>query len=191
MCRATTTSGCAEPSRSPDQRLAFDTSSTASIRFEYERRLGRTALSEGAVEVEGVEVSTGHWIGGERVGSASTFTDVSPIDEAPIADVARGGVDEVDAAVAAAERGFATWGAMTPKERAEILHRVGELIEDRAAEIARVETRDNGSLLRSMARSVIPRAGYNFHFFADFLGDLTAEDLDTRGQTNHVSWNPS
>jgi aminomuconate-semialdehyde/2-hydroxymuconate-6-semialdehyde dehydrogenase len=153
--------------------------------------IGRTALSKGAVEVEGVEVSTGHWIGGERVGSASTFSDVSPIDEAPIADVARGGALEVDSAVAAAERGFETWGAMAPKERAEILHRVGELIEDRAEEIARVETRDNGSLLRSMARSVIPRAGYNFHFFADFLEDLAVEDLDTRGHTNHVSWNPS
>ena len=34
---------------------------------------------------------------------------------------------------------------MSLKERAEILHRVGELIEERAPEIARVETRDNGS----------------------------------------------
>ena len=153
--------------------------------------MGRTALSEGAVEVEGVEVSTGHWIGGARVGSASTFADVSPIDEEPIAQVARGGVDEVDAAVVAAKEGFDTWGAMAPKERAEILHRIGELIEEHAAEIARVETRDNGSLLRSMAGSVIPRAGYNFHFFADFLEDLVFEDLDTRGHTNQVSWNPS
>jgi aminomuconate-semialdehyde/2-hydroxymuconate-6-semialdehyde dehydrogenase len=141
--------------------------------------------------VEGVEVSTGHWIGGERVGSASTFSDISPIDETTIADVARGGVDEVDAAVDAAKTGFGAWGAMAPKERAEILHRVGELIEERAAEIARVETRDNGSLLRSMTRSVIPRAGHNFHFFADELEKLSLDDFETQGHTNHVSWDPS
>ena len=86
--------------------------------------------------VEGVEVSTEHWIGGERVASASTFTDISPIDETPIAEVARGGSDEADAAVDAAKKGFETWGAMSPKERAEIIRRVGELIEERAADIA-------------------------------------------------------
>ncbi len=81
---------------------------------------------------------------------------------------------------------------MALKQRAEILHRVGELIEERAPEIAKVETRDNGSLLRSMTNSVIPRAGYNFHFFADHLDKLDElEDFDTRGHTNHVSWDPS
>jgi aminomuconate-semialdehyde/2-hydroxymuconate-6-semialdehyde dehydrogenase len=142
--------------------------------------------------IEGVEVSTEHWIGGERVGSADTFSDVSPIDEAPIAEVARGGLEEADAAVDAAKKGFEIWGSMGLKQRAEILHRIGELIEERAPEIAKVETRDNGSLLRSMTNSVIPRAGYNFHFFADHLDKLDEiEDFDTRGHTNHVSWDPS
>jgi len=142
--------------------------------------------------VEGVEVSTENWIGGERVASSSTFTDISPIDESTIAEVARGGVAEAEAAVDAAKKGFETWGSMGLRQRAEILHRVGELIEERAPEIARVETRDNGSLLRSMTNSVIPRAGYNFHFFADHLSKLDEiEDFETRGHTNHVSWDPS
>jgi aminomuconate-semialdehyde/2-hydroxymuconate-6-semialdehyde dehydrogenase len=80
---------------------------------------------------------------------------------------------------------------MAPKERAEVLHRVGELIEERAPDIAKVETRDNGSLLRSMTNSVIPRAGHNFHFFADHLETLRFDDLETRGHVNHVSWDPS
>jgi aminomuconate-semialdehyde/2-hydroxymuconate-6-semialdehyde dehydrogenase len=148
--------------------------------------------TSGRIEVEGVEVSTDHWIGGQRVGSGATFTDISPIDEEPIAEVARGGVDEANAAVDAARKGFETWGSMSLNERAEILHRVGELIEERAPDIARVETRDNGSLLRSMTNSVIPRAGYNFRFFADHLDKLDElEDFDTRGHSNHVSWDPS
>ena len=43
------------------------------------------------IEVEGVEVDTRHWISGERVASASTFTDVSPIDETELGEIAAGG----------------------------------------------------------------------------------------------------
>jgi aminomuconate-semialdehyde/2-hydroxymuconate-6-semialdehyde dehydrogenase len=141
--------------------------------------------------VEDVEVSTDHWIGGARVASGDTFADVSPIDETTIAEVARGGATEIDAAVEAAHDAFPAWALLGPKTRAAILHAVGEGIEKRALELAAVETRDNGSLLRSMQRSVIPRAGHNFHFFADELEALAHDDFDTRGHTNHVSWDPS
>ena len=58
--------------------------------------------------VAGVEVDTRHWIGGRRVASADarTFTDLSPIDEQPIAEIARGGAAEVGAAVEAARHAF-------------------------------------------------------------------------------------
>jgi 5-carboxymethyl-2-hydroxymuconic-semialdehyde dehydrogenase len=45
------------------------------------------------IEVEGVEVDTRHWINGERVASASTFTDVSPIDETELGEISAGGED--------------------------------------------------------------------------------------------------
>jgi acyl-CoA reductase-like NAD-dependent aldehyde dehydrogenase len=62
-------------------------------------------------QVAGVDVDTGHWIGGQRVCSPGTFADVSPIDEATIAQVARGGTAEVDAAVRAASEAFGGWAA--------------------------------------------------------------------------------
>ena len=49
-----------------------------------------TETTDHLVDVDGVQVDTRHWIGGERVASASTFTDISPIDEQPIAEVAAG-----------------------------------------------------------------------------------------------------
>ena len=101
--------------------------------------------------------------------STATFDDVSPIDEEPIAEVARGGAGEVDAAVAAARAATETWGSMPPKERAEVLHRIADGVEARVPELAAVETRDNGSLLRSMQNSVMPRVARNFRFFADQL----------------------
>src|SRR3954462_9633648 len=98
--------------------------------------------------VEGVEVDTRHWIGGVRVASESTFTDISPIDEQPIAEVSAGSANEVDAAVQAAHQAFPGWAAMPKSERAELLRNVADGIDARAEELARVETRDNGSLLR-------------------------------------------
>ncbi len=152
---------------------------------------GGRATSEHAV-VEGVEVSTDHWIGGERVASSERFDDVSPIDESLIARVARGGRAEVEAAVAAARQGFATWGRTPPKERGEILHRIADGIEARVPELSAVETRDNGSLLRSHLRSVMPRVARNFRFFADRLLALDASaDADYQGNAEHVSWDPA
>ena len=64
--------------------------------------------------IEGVEISTEHWVGGERVGSTQAFEDVSPIDEQVIAEVARGGAAEADRAVEAARGAFDTWGRTSP-----------------------------------------------------------------------------
>ncbi len=139
-----------------------------------------------------VDVALDHWIGGERVGSASTFTDVSPIDERPIADIARGGPVEANAAVEAAQAAFGRWADTAPTERARVLHRIADLVESRIEQLAMVETLDNGALLRSHLRGVMPRVASNFRFFADYLtGSLAHPDFETRGHTNRVSWDPS
>jgi len=145
--------------------------------------------------VEGVEVDTRHWIGGRRVGAGAGFEDVSPIDGAVIAEVASGGEAEVDHAVAAAQTAFATWSRTSPEERAAVLHRIADGVEKRIEELAQVETRDNGSLLRSHRRGVMPRVATNFRFFADHLlrlhGDLEPADWETRGHRNHVTRDPA
>ena len=141
--------------------------------------------------VEGVEVDTRHWIGGVRVASESTFTDLSPIDEQPIAEVSAGAAEEVNAAVQAAQYAFPGWAAMPRSERAELLRSVADGIDARAEELARVETRDNGSLLRSHRRSVMPRVGMNFRFFADFLEKLDHPGGEIRGHRERVSYDPA
>ena len=123
--------------------------------------------------------------------SSASFTDVSPIDEQPIAEVARGGPDDADRAVAAARAASDTWGSMLPKERAEVLHRVADGVEARVPDLAAVETRDNGSLLRSMRSSVMPRVARNFRFFADQLLALETGTKDYEGFAERVAWDPS
>ncbi len=144
------------------------------------------------VEVAGVPVDTRHWIGGQRVPSAETFATVSPIDGAELAQVARGGQAEADAAVAAARAAFPGWAALSPRERGGILHRVADNVEAHIEELSQIETADNGSLLRSHRRGVMPRVVMNLRFFADYaINELKHPDFETRGHTNHVTWDPS
>ncbi|MBO1420003.1 aldehyde dehydrogenase [Streptomyces sp. FH025] len=141
--------------------------------------------------VAGVPVDTRHWIGGRRVASAETFTDHSPIDGAPLAEVARGGAAEAEAAVAAAKAAFPGWAATPRAERARLLHAIADGVERRIEDLAQVETADNGALLRSHRRGVMPRVAHNFRFFADWLLTLDHEDFETRGHANHVTWDPA
>ncbi|KND42740.1 MULTISPECIES: aldehyde dehydrogenase [Streptomyces] len=143
------------------------------------------------ITVAGVSVDTRHWIGGRRVASAETFTDVSPIDGRVLGEIARAGTAEVEAAVAAARAAFPGWAATSPAERARVLHAVADGVEKRIEELAIVETNDNGALLRSHRRGVMPRVAHNFRFFADRLLTLAHEDFETRGHTNKVSWDPA
>ncbi|MGE5227878.1 MAG: aldehyde dehydrogenase [Planctomycetaceae bacterium] len=146
----------------------------------------------GQTVVEGVTVATDHWIGGERVGSAAVFEDVCPIDERVIAEVARGDAATVEDAVVAAREGAATWGATPPAGRAAVLHAIADGIEAAVPRLAAVETADNGSLLRSMRNSVMPRVARNFRFFADRLLTLQGSaDADHEGFAERVSWDPA
>ncbi|MFI6875172.1 aldehyde dehydrogenase [Streptomyces sp. NPDC050400] len=148
-------------------------------------------MTEHTLTVAGVTVDTRHWIGGRRVASAGTFTDVSPIDGKAIGAISRGTPAEAAEAVAAAKAAFPGWAATPRAERARILHAIADGVEKRLEELAVVETTDNGALLRSHRRGVMPRVAHNFRFFADWLLTLDHEDFETRGHTNHVSWDPA
>jgi aminomuconate-semialdehyde/2-hydroxymuconate-6-semialdehyde dehydrogenase len=173
----------------------LDTRERAPIPFGTERPAVRAGPATGGrtaatAVVEGVEVSTEHWIGGERVSSSSAFADVSPIDETTLAEVSRGGPDEAARAVDAARAGAKVWGDLGAKERAQVMHRIADQVEERVPQLAAVETRDNGSLLRSMTRSVMPRVARNFRFFADQLTEL-GESFDMDGFQSRTEWDPS
>jgi aminomuconate-semialdehyde/2-hydroxymuconate-6-semialdehyde dehydrogenase len=144
------------------------------------------------VTLAGLTVDTRHYIGGERVASAETFESVSPIDGAVIAEVARGGAIEVDAAVAAARAAFPGWRDLGSEGRGRILHRLADLIEAHVEELSQLETLDNGSLLRSHRRGVMPRVAMNIRFFADWaMHKLEHPVWQTRGHDNVVTWDPS
>jgi len=141
--------------------------------------------------VAGVEVSTDHFIGGERVGSHSTFTDISPIDAKPLAEVARGGEAEAALAVAAAQDAFPAWAALGTAGRGEVMHRLADLIDANVERLAAVECADMAMLLRSLRARVISRGARNFRAYADLAVAYEERVWESNGTRNRVVRMPS
>ena len=136
--------------------------------------------------VAGVEVSPDHYIGGKRVASAETFTDHSPIDEQPLAEIARGGQREADLAVAAATDAAPGWAALGPAGRAGVLHRLADLIDANVEPLAAVECVDMAELLRSLRARLINRCARNFRNYADLAVAYEERVWSSNGTANRV-----
>jgi acyl-CoA reductase-like NAD-dependent aldehyde dehydrogenase len=147
------------------------------------------------VEIAGVSVPVDHYIGGQRIASGPRFEVRSPIDwEAwKLAEVARGGRAEVDAAVEAARRAFPDWAALGPEGRHGPLSRLADAIAAAVPELAQVETVDNGSVYEAMHERVLPRGSNNIRFFADFARERLAAPPQTLpgGERNRVRYDPA
>ena len=144
-------------------------------------------MSDERVEVAGVEVSTRHYIGGERVGSPTTFEDRSPIDwDWRLADLARGDEDTAEAAVTAAVEAFPRWAALAPAERAEHLHRLADLIDANVERIAEVECADMAMRRESLRARVVPRGAANLRNYADLAVEHDERVWASKGTENRV-----
>ncbi|HEX2302591.1 MAG TPA: aldehyde dehydrogenase [Gaiella sp.] len=143
------------------------------------------------VTVAGVEVATGHFIGGERIAGEATFTDLSPIDAQPIAEVARGDEQEAELAVAAATEAFPAWAALGVAGRAACLHRLADLIDANVDRLAAVECADMAMLLRSLRARVINRGAWNFRAYADVAVAHEERVWESNGTRNRVIRMPS
>lgn len=138
-------------------------------------------------DVDGISVRTGHLIANEWIGSPATFETRSPLDwdVLYLADIARGDAATADAAVTAAVAGFETWGQTTVHERAELMHRLADLIETNTEAIAHVECLDMGFLEASMRLRLVARGAANFRLYADLIvaheeRHWPAKDMDNR-----------
>ncbi|HLU56058.1 MAG TPA: aldehyde dehydrogenase [Pseudonocardia sp.] len=106
-------------------------------------------------------------IGDERpaVAGDRRIRVTSPIDGRHLTDVADASPQQVRDAITAAESAFAAWRRTSGLERARLMHRLADLIERDADDLALLETTDNGKLLRETA-SQARFAARNYRFFA-------------------------
>lgn len=108
-----------------------------------------------------------HWINGKEVESKETFTNYNPATNQAIGEVASGGQEEINLAVAAAKKAAPGWAKTPAKERARLMRRLGDLIDQNVDRIAELETLDTGLPIHQTKNVLIPRASHNFNFFAE------------------------
>jgi aminomuconate-semialdehyde/2-hydroxymuconate-6-semialdehyde dehydrogenase len=137
-----------------------------------------------------------HVIGGEVVESrdGGRFTNVNPWTREPWTEVALGGVQDAQRAVDAARAAFDTgpWPGMGYAQRGAVLHRLADMIDEHAEELAVADTRDMGKPITAMRTKDVPRAAANFRFFADHarLRASEAMPMDS-GHHAYVRYEPA
>jgi 1-pyrroline dehydrogenase len=106
-------------------------------------------------------------IGGEWVDSSGgdTMEVLNPATGEVIAEVPNATADDVDRAVQAAKKALVEWRETTPGERAEVLLKLADAIDEHTDELAELESRNVGKPL-SYARDELPVCSDNFRFFA-------------------------
>jgi len=131
-----------------------------------------------------------HLIAGKSVESARYFETVNPATQDVLAEVARGGAAEVDAAVAAARAAFPKWAALPAPERAKLIRRLGELIAANVPAIARTETLDTGQVIAQTGKQLVPRAADNFSYFAEMCVRVDGHTYPTPTHLNYTLFHP-
>jgi 5-carboxymethyl-2-hydroxymuconic-semialdehyde dehydrogenase len=113
----------------------------------------------------------GNFIGGQSVAaSGPVFDNHCPIDNSVMGQVGASSQADLDTACEAATAAFPEWRDTSGAVRRKILHKVADLIESRAEEIAFVECMDTGQALRFMSKAAV-RGADNYRFFADRAPD--------------------
>ena len=108
-------------------------------------------------------------IGGQAVPAASnkTFEVIDPSRGEAFTEVPRGQVEDIDAAVSAARQAFddRRWSGMRPGKRADVLHKVGELIKKHTGALAQIEALDGGKPVK-LASGEVWAAGEAFRYYS-------------------------
>jgi len=106
-----------------------------------------------------------------------TVQSINPANGRPLGTFVSAGADDVDRAVAAARRAFESgeWRDMSRKERARRLHRIAALIREHQAELATLESLDNGKLYKEAYQDDVTEAAELFEYYAGWTDKLYGE----------------
>jgi len=110
--------------------------------------------------------------GAFRDGAGEAIKTINPADESPLAEVAEAGPSDVDDAVDAAGRAFGPWSALPGRERGKYLFRIARAIQERARELAVLESLDNGKPIRESRDVDVPTAAAHFFYYAGWADKL-------------------
>ncbi len=110
--------------------------------------------------------------------SGRSFTTPNPSTGQPLAEVAEGGREDIDAAVMAARRAFeGVWAKVSPRDRGRMLAKLAQLIEREAPRLAELETADNGKPIRESLYIDLPQVIETFEYFAGFATKIQGDTV--------------
>ena len=127
----------------------------------------------------------GNWIGGEFVPpvKGQYFENPTPVTGQPFCEIPRSTAEDVELALDAAHRAAPAWGRTSPAERAVVLNRIADRIEENLERLAVTEVWDNGKPVRETMAADLPLAIDHFRYFAGAIraqeGGISELDHDT------------
>ena len=122
-----------------------------------------------------VDSTYGLFINGDWVdGRGTAFKTVNPATEEVLADIHEASPDDVDLAVKAARTAYTrVWSRMSGADRGKYLYRIARIIQERARELAVLETLDNGKPIKESRDVDIPLAAAHFFYHAGWADKLS------------------
>lgn len=130
-------------------------------------------------------------IDGKRCSAAdeAVFDSVNPATNEVVTIIARAGEADVDRAVASAKAAFKSgvWANMAPRDRAEVLYRFADKIEQNAAAICLADTLEMGKPIADMVSVDIPEASKTIRYFAEAIDKVTGTTTATECDVLHYT----
>ncbi|MEO6404492.1 MAG: aldehyde dehydrogenase family protein [Ferruginibacter sp.] len=130
----------------------------------------------------------------EKPLSKKYFATINPATEEKLSEVAEANAADVDRAVKAARNAFGSWSKLPAKERGKYIYRIARMVQERARELAVVETLDGGKPIRESRDFDIPIVANHFFYYAGWADKLeyafpnrNAQPLGVAGQI--IPWN--
>jgi aldehyde dehydrogenase len=126
-----------------------------------------------------------NFIGGEFVPpvGGNYFANVSPVIGQPFTEVARSSAEDVERALDAAHKASVAWSQTSVAQRALILNKIADRMEEKLGVLALAETIDNGKPIRETTAADLPLAIDHFRYFAGAIraqeGGISEIDQDT------------
>ena len=126
-----------------------------------------------------------NFIGGEwtEPRSGNYFENPSPVNGQTFCEVPRSGADDIELALDAAHQAAPAWGRAPAAERANILNKIADRMEENLEKLAVIETWDNGKPVRESLAADLPLAIDHFRYFAGCIraqeGSVAELDHDT------------
>ena len=118
-------------------------------------------------------------IDGEWVAAKRTISTLDPSNGEKLADIPEGDADAINAAVSAARRAFENgpWRTMAPAERARLLWRLADLIEENAEELCLIDSLDNGKPMGELRMVDLPLTIGIFRYYAGWCDKFGGETV--------------